>query len=85
MLHTFFAASFALVMSTAGHSGVAQAKIERPVALASCQGRLAITRTFAGGQYVVHITRATGRMKGFMDVRAGDLLASYEFDSKEQL
>jgi len=47
----------------------------------SSEKGLDVTKVFTGGQYIVHIAKPNGQTRGFMDVNAEDLLASYTFDS----
>jgi hypothetical protein len=46
---------------------------------------LDLTKEFAGGQFIVHITRPNAQTKNYMDVTADDLLASYEFNPNGDL
>jgi hypothetical protein len=45
------------------------------------ESKLGLTKVFAGGRFVIQITRANGGIADYMDVNAGDLLATYEFDA----
>lgn len=44
-----------------------------------------LTKTFAGGQFLVYVTKPSQGTMDFMTVQADDLLASYAFDSAGNL
>jgi len=51
----------------------------------STEEGLDLTSEFAGGQTIIHITKTNNHTNDFMDVRADDLMASFEFDQNGNL
>src|SRR5579872_5216038 len=88
MLNVMSVAGLSILLSTgvlAAHTTAKKVIFDFPQPTFTSRSQISYARAIVGGEDVVHIVKADARRVPYLDVKASDLLISYEYDLKGKM